>query len=416
MATGTAPEAARYDATGEDWPRRAAARLRALPWADIGAAAGMVALWRGALWLFALLASFLGREVYPPATAGDFLGRALLQGEALWHIWIGERGYYFAGGERPSTAAFPPLFALLIQAVAPALPSRVAAGAVVAHVALVAALAYLVALVRLDYDRATALRAVAATLLWPAAFFLGVVSPEATLLLTVTAALYHARRGQWWAAAAWGGLAGLTRGFGLLVALPLLVEYWTQALQGHPAPRRQRLRGVLPLALVPLPFLGFLGYLEWRTGALRAYFLAQAALGRGSLLRPRGPDTLAAGLAWLRGAGPFEPQYPPGIIFATPRPLAFLDLGTLALVAALGAWLLLRARPSYGLFVLAGVAASFFVWGLPGSGRQALALAPAFVALAVWTRHQARAYVAAALGAVLLALTALAYVNGFWAG
>jgi hypothetical protein len=399
----------------QDHERRAIRALpRALPWADIGAVVGMLAGWRAALWLFALLSAYLARNIYPPSSADEFFSRTLLQGEALWHLWIGERGYDYVPGA-PSTAAFPPLFALLVRLVALVVPSATVAGALVAHAATAAALAYLVALVRLDYDRATALRAVAAALLYPAAVFLGAVYPESTLLLTVTAALYHARRGQWGRAALWGALAGLTRGAGLLVLLPLIVEYVAQRARCRGATARGRVAPPLALALVPLPFLAFLGFLAWRTGSFAAHFLARDAFGRGSLLRPAG---LATSWGDATGAvGPAAPAYPPAIAFF-PDPLipALLDGGLLLLFAGLGVWLLLRVRPSYGLFVLAGVAGAFAIGGLPGSNRHLLLLAPAYLALALLGRRPVVGYVAAMLGLMLLALTTFVYVNGHFAG
>ncbi len=74
--------------------------------------------------------------------------------------------------------------------------------------ALFGAILYLHALVRLDHDRPTATRAVAFLLLCPTAVFLTAVYTESLLLLTMIAAVYHARRGQWWAA----GLLGRRRG------------------------------------------------------------------------------------------------------------------------------------------------------------------------------------------------------------
>lgn len=412
-------------ATGAAWARRVGygyghglrrvhATLGALPWADIGAVAGMVAFWRGVLWLFALLASYLGRDAYPPQGAHEFFARALLQGEALWYIWIGERGYDVIPG-RPSTAAFPPLFPLLVRAVALLGPSPVVAGALVAHAATVAALVYLVALARLDADRPAALRAAAAVLLFPAAPFLGAVYPESTLLLAVTAALFHARRGAWGAAGVWSALAGLTRGAGLLVLVPLLVEYWTQRAGDRcPKSARGRGRGLVALGLAPLTFLAFLGYLRWRTGDGGAYFLAQEALGRGSLLHPRGLATFSSRVT--QEVGPAAPAYPPSIAFPTPLVPALLDAAALFLFVGLGVWLLVCLRRSYGLFVLAGVAASFLIGGLPGSNRHLLVLAPAYLALALWTKRPVVGYVAAMLSVTLLAITMLAYVNGFWAG
>ncbi len=174
-------------------------------------------------------------------------------------------------------------------------------------------------------------------------------------------------------------------------------------------------RALLPLALAPLPFLLFVAWLGWRTGEPGAYFLAQDALGAGSLLHPRGPVTMASALGRLRGEGAFTPGYPPGVAFPVALIPAALDAGALLLGGLLGLWLLRRARPSYGLFVLTGVTASFLVLGLPGSSRRLLALSLLFLALSLVGRWPV-GYVAALLGVTLQALTMYLYVNGFFAG
>ena len=395
-----------------NWPRRLA---RAAFWPDVGAAGGLVAIWTGALWLFALLASYLARDVYPPATAAEFFQRVLLQGEALWHVWIGQRGYAFTP-DQPSTAAFPPLLALLLRAAVTVTGSWSLAGALVTHAALVGALAYLAALVRLDDDRPVAWRALIAVLLWPAAPFLNAVYPEAILLLAVTAALYHVRRGQWWPAACWGALAGLARGAGLLVLLPLAIEWWQQRPRDGRS-THERLRAILPLLLVPLPFLAFLGYLGWRTGTPFAFFAAQRTLGQGALIHPLALATLAHWREILARSTPLIRGYPAGgIAPGLLRVHEVIDFGTLACSVAAGLWLWRRVRRSYGAFVLAGVAAAVFFGGLPGIARHLLALAPLYLALARWTRRPVAAYLAALLGLMLSALTMYLFVNGYWAG
>ena len=412
MATGAARRlAGRGGGIGEGLGA-AIARLQALPWDDIATAGGMVVAWRVAVWILALFFSYLGRGTYPPEGATQFFERVLLQGESLWHIWIGDRGYAFSA-EAPSTAAFPPLFALLVRLVTLIMPSRLWAGALVAHAALVAALAYLVALGRLDYDRPTALRTAAAALLVPAAPFLGAVYPESTLLLAVTAALYHARRGAWGMAGGWAMLAGLTRGAGLLLMVPLFIEWARQAKRE--GTWRDHVQTLAPLALAPLAFLGFLAYLGGRVGVPNAFFRAQDVLGGGSLLRPAGLATFGSSV--LREVGPAAPHYPPTIVsFPAPLIPAVLDIASLIVYTMLGLWLLFRVRMSYGIFVLTGVAASFLIGGLPGTGRHLLALAPAYLALAALTRRPTTSYLAALLGIAGLSLTVFAYVNGFWAG
>jgi len=393
-------------------------RLRAVAWADLATVLGLLGGWRVATWLFALLAatSVEGDGFYPPTTATEFFNRALLQGEALWHVWIAQAGYDPAA-HGPNAAAFPPLFALLIRLASPLVPSWSLAGALIAHGALLGALLYLIALVRLDADRDTGLRAVAAALLWPAAPFLGVVYPESLLLLTVTAAIYHARRGQWARVACWAALAGLTRGFGLLLVVPLLAEWLTQRHTRVGVTPWQRLLGPLAVVAAPLGFCGFLAWLGWRVGSPLAFFRAQEALSAGNLRGALGLRTLLDLPAILADAAPAIRGYPASAsAFPTTLIPALIDAAILGLVALAGLWLTFRSRRSYGLFVLGGALAVALLAGLPGSARHLLALAPLYLALAAWTRRPVTGYLFAMLGLALLALTLFLYVNGFWAG
>lgn len=372
--------------------------------------------WRAATWLFGLLAasSITGNEVYPPVDLPDFFARASLQGEALWHIWIAQNGYD-AAPHGPDSAAFLPLYPALIALVHRLGPSWPLAGGLVTHGALAAALAYLFALARLDGDRDRGLLTIAATLLWPAAPFLGVVYPEALLLLTIAAALYHARRGRWWAAALWGALAGLTRGFGVLLALPLLIEWLGRDHRDTDTPRR-RLGGALAITAPPLGFLTFLVVLTLQRGAPLAYFRAQEALAPGSLFGALGLRTLRDLPAILRNDTPLVRGFSlVQLPFPTPLIPALID-ATALLIAALAGVVLLRSRRSYGFFVLAGVAAIALLDGLPGSPRHLLGLAPLYLALGDGARHPVLGYLAATLGLALVALTLLLYVNGFWVG
>lgn len=383
--------------------------------ADLATILGLFIGWRAATWVFGILAASSVEGIPPPLSAVDFLARASLQGEALWHIWLAQGGYGSTDHD-PRIAAFPPMFAFLTQLLQRVVGSWSLAGGIVAHTALVAALAYLLALARLDCaDHDGQLRTIAAALLWPAAPFLGVVYPEGLLLLTITAALYHARRGQWWAAGLWGVLAGLTRGFGLLLIIPLLFEWYDRprrAVGGS----RQRLAGFFAVIAAPLGFMTFLTLLAIQTGSPLTYFRAQAALGPGSLLGALGLRTLLDMPAILTDAAPAIRGYTvEALPFPTALIPAIIDLSVLITATCVGLWLL-RGRRSYGLFVLAGVLAVALLYGLPDSSRHLLGLAPIYLTLGRWTRYPIGGYLSATLGIALIALTIFLQVNGFGAG
>jgi hypothetical protein len=377
----------------------------------VGTAFGLLVGWRCGLWLFALLAMSTYLPIPAPTTPTLFFGRTVLSGEAHWQLQLVRDGYR-ATDEGMALAAFPPLYALLVRLVGVVTPSFIWAGAVVSHAALLGALVYLLSLVSLDSDRPTALRAGIAALLWPGAAYLGTISPDSTLLLTCAGALYHARRGQWGRAALWAALAGLTRGLGVLIAVPLLVAWLVQRRQRANTAQRQDLAAVLAVAAAPLAFLLFLATLWWHFGTPLTFFRAQHDLGFGTLHHPIGLGTIADWRAILDNAAPVVRGYnPERSAFKTSLIPAIVDAGTLLVGGLAGLWLLLRARRADGLFVLLGTLAAFAIWGLPNSARHLLALVPLYLALAVWTRRPLVGYLAAFLGLEVLALTYYLYLN-----
>lgn len=372
---------------------------------------GLLIGWRCALWLFALLAMSTYLPTPAPTTAKLFFGRTVLSGEAHWHLQLVQEGYH-ATGDGAVLAAFPPLYALLVRAVGSATHSYIWAGAFVSHVALLGALAYLLALADFDRARPVAMRAGIAALLWPGAAQLGTISPDSTLLLTCAGALYHARRGQWGWAALWAALAGLTRGLGVLLVIPLLVSWLVQRRQRTASAPRRDLAALAAIVAAPIAFLTFLAVLWWQFGTPLTYFRAQHDLGFGTIRHPVGLGTIADWRAILTNDAPAVRGYNPDqAAFKTALIPAVVDAGCLLVAGLAGVWLLLRARWADGLFVLLGTLAIFAIWGLPNSPQHLLALVPLYLALAAWTSRTLIGYLAAFLSLEVLALTYYLYLN-----
>ena len=388
-------------------PRSFAIPWRAMLVADVVAATALMLAWQGILWIFALLASHAGRPGTAPVSATDFFTRTLLQEEGLRHLAIARQGY------DATSAAHPPFFAMLTRLLATVVPSWPWAGAIVGHVALVAALAYLVALARFDFAEREATRSLGVALLWPAAPLLGMITSSSLLMLTVTAALYHARRRQWGWAGVWAAHAGLTGGAGVLVLVPLLVEW----LGDRPwrLHRGVALSGLVAVLSAPIAFVAFLGMLLVQFGSPLAYFQAQADVAPGALLRPLGLETLRDWRAISEGTAPLARGYPVGDVpFSTALIPALINGGLIALAALCGIWLLREGRRSYGCYVLAGVAATLLIGGLPASAANLLPFVPIYFVLARWLGRPVIGYLALFLGLDLLALSLYLSVNGYW--
>jgi hypothetical protein len=232
-------------------------------------------------------------------------------------------------------------------------------------------------------------------------------------MLTVAAALYHARRRHWGWAAVWAAHASLTGGAGVLVLVPLLVEW----LEDRPwrLPPGVAASGLAAVLSAPIAFLAFLGLLQVQIGSPLAYFQAQAEIAPGALLHPLGLETMLDWRAIAAETAPLVRGYPvEDLPFSTALIPALIDSGLIALAALCGIWLLREGRRSYGCFVLAGVAATVLIGGLPGSAANLLPFVPIYFVLARWCGRPVVGYLALILGLDLLALYLYLSVNGYW--
>jgi hypothetical protein len=301
---------------------------------------------------------------------------ALSRWDGEWYFHIARDGYRYADGDFQA-AAFAPLLPLLMQMFSlffgGGSDGILIAGAVIANVALLAACAYLVALVRLDDDEHTARRSALYLLVFPTTFFLSAIYAESLFLALAVASFYYARRRSWIACGALAALCALSRPHGVLIVLPLALEYLHQ--------RRFSLRAVradvLALALPLLAFAGWLAYQYVQLGDALAFLHAQAAWQR----VPGAP--WQGFLNYFTGGehGPWN-----DLLFA----LLFVAL---AVVAGL------TQRPSYALFAALYVLAPLSTGQTYSMMRFGLSIFPAFIVLARFGRSSLfdRLYVPAGL-------------------
>jgi hypothetical protein len=397
------------------WPTRLTPTLRQ------GQALEILTLlvgWRAILLLVAIVAAQFGDN--PPATLGDLLRRTLDQWDAGWYMAIARDGYsaQIDGNTGQGNIAFYPLLPLLIKLAHFVVPSWRLAGALVAHLALAGALLYLWALVSLDYDWPTARRAVIALLIFPTAVFLTAVYTESLLLLAFTAALYHARRGQWWAAGLWGAAAGLTKTMGAIVLVALLWEYWrARAWQG--VGWRRLVGHAASLALIPLGAVAFLVYLQVRFGSYQIYFIVQKNWYRGSWFQPFFPDGWEFLGSFFDGTHEqvINYFYPQGAV-TLPTTTTFMVIDLLFLLIGLlfGLVILWRVRVSYGLLTILGLLVIAYSGSPQSFNRYTLVLFPIPLACALAARRPTLGFALFLTSALLLTWHVYLFVNGFWAG
>lgn len=309
-----------------------------------------------------------------------------------WYLGIATEQYAWNPQltDRQQNIAFFPAFPMLMRYVSPLLGREpLWAGVFISVAAFFAALVYLLRLARDELgndERAT----VAVTLVaaYPFAVFFSAAYTESLFLLTLVAAVYHFRRNQLWRAAAWGGVAGLTRPNGCFLSVVLglmaIQPLWrASGWRVEWPPRMGWVRLAMRLAAASAPGLGMLIYSAFvysLTGHPFQWVAQNAAWGRVY----RGLDSVVADRwAYISMYGLYG--------YASTQTIDFFYL--LAVMFCLGAaWPVYRRFGlPYAVMLVINVLPPIAAGGLLSMGRVTSVLFPAFMwmAVAVPPRHRA---------------------------
>ena len=332
--------------------------------------------------------------------------------DSEWYLLIAEHGYDVGDRlsalgvsyERSAAAGFLPLYPIVIRMLTPIF-GAVAAGIVVSNVCLFLSLVVLDRLVRLEIGGETGafagIAAGAALLLHPSSLFLSAVYAESLFLVLSLGAFLGARSGRFWIAGICGGLATLTRPFGILLVLPLFWEWWMwRRSAGDTRSRRTRGWSGVWLVTMPIALSGFFLFSSMTFGDPLA-LLHRQERWRGGLSGP-----WRAFVRWWE-AGPTA--------HGTHGSTLELIIAVACLVMLV--FMVRRLRPSYALYTAAAIilALGSTLWSF---SRLTLTLFPLFVLIGLsWSEGRRclptlYAFVSAALGGLLMAL----FANWWWAG
>jgi hypothetical protein len=330
--------------------------------------------------------------------------------DSEWYLLIAGEGYAgpavrqrFEGLPVPyepeATAGFLPLYPMLIRLLAP-LAGGVGAGVIVSNLCLFGSLWLLYRVTSAeagggDSGRTAGLAACAALLVFPMSLFLSAVYAESLFLLLSLAVFDCARRGRFAAAGLAGAAAALTRPFGVLLAIPLLLEWRAARRAGGAAAT-----GWMWALPIPAALAGFMLYCA-RVFGDPMVFVERQSRWRGAMSGP----WRAFARWWSSG---------PAAHGAHDSTLEMLI--AVAVLATLPA-LFRRLRAPLSVYAAAAALLPLCstLWSF---GRFALTIFPLFTLAGVaWARGARRVTVAYAFaGSVLSGLLMALFANWWWAG
>jgi hypothetical protein len=348
--------------------------------------------------------------------------------DSTWYLEIAGGGYTPTD---PARSAFFPLYPLLVSVVsAPLGGALVPAGLLVSWSAALGFLALLHRVVARARDAATASTVVKVAAYVPPAIFLSAIYTEALFLLLSLGTLVAARRDRWALAGVLGLVAASCRSIGILLVIPLLVEYlWGRRSAGETRlvdrwwqPRHPLRRDVLWIGLVPLGFLAYATYLGLATGDPLGAVAAQGDWERrfltpvGGLLEGVWAVVGRLGdIAGLWTVPRLVPTQAPGVTLA--RDVVLLACVVVALAVLWGGRRRLPASwVAWGAVSLAyPLSVPSTIQPLMSLPRFSMACFPIVVALGLWAHKGRRMRWLAPLMLTLQAAWAVVFVAWVWA-
>lgn len=219
------------------------------------------------------------RMIFRPSgdwQAGGLLGCFLQWDASLWYLHIARGGYWFSL-QSSSAMPFFPLYPILVKLASYVFHDFRIAGLVVSNLSLVAAGLLFNAVINLDYSDERINRNAAMFFMFnPYSFFFSSAYTESTFLLLALGSFLAARRNWWFLACVLGSLLSATRQVGVLIILPLFLEYVRQHWKPEESIWRLFHPRVLLLGLVPLGLGAYMVYSCLKFGDALAFAHAAA--------------------------------------------------------------------------------------------------------------------------------------------
>ncbi|MBP7142227.1 MAG: hypothetical protein KBA71_10000 [Opitutaceae bacterium] len=330
-----------------------------------------------------------------PEQAKSGIVAPFIRWDSNWYLELARHGYeFFPDGQ--SSVVFFPLYPLLMHLGSMGFMSLAHGGILVSNVCTFAAALLIWRLARMDCSERASDLAVRFFLFGPVSFFFSTVYSEGAFILFVAASLYGARTRRWWLAGLAGYAAALTRSVGLLLVVPLAVEFLVQE-------RREFSLGKpgnwIRLACVGMPAAGTLTY------------MAYMALKFGDPLIYR-----RAEIHWGRQLMPFWETFAhPNVLSLPPVYLVWFCGALLVALILLGVGFRLKMRPAYLVMCIAYIGLYTSTGLLEAMPRYLSVIVPFYLMLAAWVdRRPSLELPFTILSTAFLAFSTVAFSTGYW--
>ncbi|HEX3032358.1 MAG TPA: hypothetical protein VHS59_08980 [Bacillota bacterium] len=225
-------------------------------------------------YLIVMAATYAGQNLiagrHGPLPIGETIVKGLTRWDGGWYLRIVENGY------NAKSAAFFPLYPMLIKGISFLGVNQKAAGLLISAVAFLMSLIVLYKLFMSDYPEDVSLRALWYLAVAPTAFYFSALYTESLFLVLMGTCLLMGRKKKWWACGVFLLLAALTRSLGVFLLVPILWDLWRTREASSVLDKLN----FMPLLKVSVPLIaglsGYMYFLWYKLGNPLAFMTAQS--------------------------------------------------------------------------------------------------------------------------------------------
>lgn len=309
--------------------------------------------------------------------------------DSNWYQDLVKKGYERKTDDTLSNLVFFPLYPLLMKITALFTGGNIIlAGWIVSSIFLIGSCALLFKFVEKFHKDSNPLYAVFLLLIFPTAFFLNAVYTESLFLFLSLLVFYFTFEKKYFWAGAIGLLAALTRVTGILLFLPILMQFIIQ--EGY---NFRSLKKSWPLFFIPLGTALFFAYHWIYFGDPLLFFKIESAWGRSFSLN----------------ADHF-------VLFSRASIANFsLDIFYLLFGIFITGWLLKLKKYPYAVYMASTIGVAVATGTLMSIGRYVLVLFPIYI-VGASIKNEIVRYAWIIISTMLMALNTYLFVNWYWAG
>ncbi len=301
----------------------------------------------------------------------------------MWASFDGQHYLKLArfGYNHPQTGfmqAFFPVYPSVIRLISNVFPSYLFSALTISHLSFLAALYFLIRLIKLDYSEKTAHSTIMLLLLFPTSFFFASVYSESLFLLISVLVFYTARKKRWLLSSVLVSIATATRLTGVFLIPALLVEFWIS--NGKDIKKSFQNPSWIWFLLTPVGLIAYMLFLQRSVGdpfyfaTIQPLFGAQREVGKMILLH-QVFYRYAKMLVFVNHLSP---------LFFT----VLLEALTGGLFLGLSILLFKHSRLSYALYVLPSYLLPTITGTFSSMPRYVLVLFPAFILMGKWLENK----------------------------